>query len=489
MTEGLDPAQVPAFPHYTLSISVNTDTVLLDGIPVPVDEGYEVKAVALSAVVARVQINKLSAVRVTLIYEDTDERWNMIVGENGEVIDLTEAELKRELAARRRRKRLRTAIIGAGAVLLLAGAGTATVALWPKPPPPVATYQLQGVGATPPAAPPSSFVSRATWSQPVAAESTAALLMNGMLLTESTDGHLEGLDPRTGEVVWRGDSAPQDVQKIRLMHWGDTEVLAASEGSSLMMWPSNMPAGQPSVPPVEVPLGTAETPHLDGEQPFVSLGDWYVAIPGDSNSFKNVQLPPGTLPINVTNTREITAVSSEKIYTVSAQGDVKNQRSYAGPKGTTRMPNSSLMLDSTHVLLGWNDATATAILDLESGTIIAQSTVSAPGADAMALIDTTTKTAVIGDLAIDFGSKPGIQRIPNSFTPTTLHGRTIFGSTSTGPATLDVNAAEGEPSPWKAYTDDDQPPAVITDQAAFTIGTQLENSTIYRLEAKRNGDG
>lgn len=489
MTGGLDPTQVPAFPLYTLSITSNPDTVTLDGVVVQVDEGFEAVTVGKAAVQARIQSHNLRAVRVVVIDRDTNDRWNMIVGSDGEVVDLTEMEREAALAQARRSRRLKFLAITTGA-LLVVGAGTAiTLASLPKPTPAPIAYQLQGVGATPPAAVPPSFAATAAWAQPVAAESTVTLGANGVLLTNSAAGYLEGLDPKSGEVIWRGDSAPDDLSAVRLTHWGGTEVYAAATTSKLQLWPTSVPTGQASVQPTEIALPTGSDPHLDGAQPFIPLGDWYVAVPSDG-AFKNVQIPPGSTPVNVTTEGNIVAISHEKVLTLSPEGKVISEQGYTAPKGTTRMPEASTVLDNEHVLLTWKDSSsATGILNLKSGALTTAPAGAHTRDEGAQLIDTTTKTAVIGTLAVDFGDRPGTWSIRTGFKPVSLHGRTIYGTTSDGPATLNVNRADSAPTPWNAYTNEDQAPAVITDDAAYIVGTQLEQSTLYRVNRSGSGRG
>lgn len=487
----LNPMDVPAFPVYTVTLSDADHAVTLDGSPVAVDPGCAREVIAKNAVQARLNVHGLEAVRVSLIDLDTGDRWNMIVSADGEVIDLTEQEQAAAAAVVRRKKRGRLIIGAVITALVLAAGGGITAALWPKPKPPAEAYEPKGVGATLPVAPPPQFSKTATWSQPVAPDSATAMLPNGMLLTATTSGYLEGLNPKTGEPVWRGSSPPSDLTDLHFSHWSGADVLVYASNNDLKVWPLDMPEGKSSVSPRTMAFpGDRQTTTAKttiGTEPFVNLGDWYVAIPG-TGKLDTVELPPGTTPINVDAKGNITALSHNQIYTVASNGKVQSHRKYTAPEGTKRAPTNVKVLDSSHIFATWEaDSSTQGILDLKTGKVSTGTETRALQASDTPIVDDDAKTAILGKLALDFGPTPSVHTLPDRFTPASLHGGTVYGTTNEGPATVNIEGdtkRQAEAKPWNSYSDDDAAPNVVTDDAAYVVGTQLGKSTIYRTDRK-----
>lgn len=477
----IDPAVVPAFPVYTLVLSGDRGIISLDGTPVPIDPDTSLVDAGRVAVQARLQSHGLDAVRVRAIDEDSGERWNMIIAADGDLLDLTEQEREAEETATRQRKRRKMLLTAAAGAAILAGISGAVVAFWPTAAPAPAAYQPKGMDATLPAAPPPVFATLSTWSQPVATGSTAKLLADGTLLTTSTKGYLEILDAQTGQVTWRGEAAPSDVATVHEMTFAGRQVLAAVSSSALTVWPREMPDGAAAVAPRTYKISTGQSGRVDGQEPLVDLGDWYVKIP-DKQNMKSVMIPPGSAVVEVTP-EAITTISADTVYTVAHDGTVTAEMPFTPPAEVTGYPSSILALDENHVLLGWEGQRSTSVMDLRTlQTVVTAEVRQAPSKQRTVLTDPAGSTTVAGLIAVQHGEEPSITELPRGFTATAVHGTTVFGTTNDGPATVDLTHEDPEPELWASYTDDDPAPWAVTDEAAYIIATQLDASTIYRVD-------
>ncbi|MGP5384132.1 hypothetical protein ACTXL8_18495, partial [Glutamicibacter arilaitensis] len=94
------------------------------------------------------------------------------------------------------------------------------------------------------------------------------------LLTADPEGTVTGRNPATGQPVWRGDKAPEDLASIHQGTWAGKPVYAAAERNELRLWPVAMPYDTPSVAPTSIGLEPGQTARTDTHTPYIELGDW-----------------------------------------------------------------------------------------------------------------------------------------------------------------------------------------------------------------------
>ena len=479
-----DPSSVPHFPVYTLALSVQDQTITLNGLAVTARRGEDLQAAGLRAVVELLELNLLPSARVAVIDKDTAGRWEMAIWDTGEAVDLTALEQEATLRSQRRHKRRRNIVLAVATIAVLGVSAAVAVAVINRPAPVVSLYQPIGAGATFPAAPAPSFASTAKWTADVAPGSTTQLL-DGLVLTAGTDGTFQGHAPDTGEVIWSAAEAPENISAVRLTSYNGEPVLTAATQSTVTFWPRSLDPGQSQATPFTVEMAYEDVAHLDSPQPYISLGDWYIKVPRDSG-MEAVMIPPGSLPALVREDGAIVTVSASTLYVLDNTGKTTDTKPFAPPKGVSTMPTQARALDANKVLLSWEKHDALAILDTSTGLVtpVAMGEASLPGEDDPVLVDSAASTVLVGSTLISTGASPSATTLPAGFTPTTLHGGIVYGTTSDGPGTVTVGQPAPEPKLWPAYTDADPAPAIVTDDAIYLVATQLEQSKIYRLDRK-----
>lgn len=479
----IDPAEVPAFPVYTLQISEDRESVILDGSEVPVPDPGEVIAAGKTAVIAKLITHHIDAVRVRAIDSSTGTAWDMIISTDGEVLDLTaaqEAEQAKIERSQRTKKRLFIAGASIMGVLALGGATTALV-IAHQPAPAVSAYIPQGVGATLPAAPPPHHSKTAAWSHPTTAEATANLISPDRLLTSDPEGTVTARTPATGQPVWRGDKTPEKLSSIHQGTWAGKPVYAAAERNELRLWPVDMPYDTPSVAPTTIALEPGQTARTDTQTPYIELGDWYIRVPDAAGKLHDVMIPPGSTVLAVAADGTITTVSATTIYTLDNTGTILGEKNFAAPEGTTKFPSQVWLLDDTHTLLAWDDTERVmGVLDIETGSMLFSGKPRAiPAATEPLMVDQHARTAVIGDIGIRYGTSGALIDLPSADL-TAIHGTTVYANTNNGPVTLDLAKPDAEPQTWANYRTEDPAPVLVTDDAVYVVATQLEHTTIYR---------
>lgn len=480
----IDPAEVPTFPVYVLKMYSDQSFITLDGTQIRVTDGQSPVEAGKTAIQAQLLAHGIDAVRVRAIDEATGDRWNMIISAEGDTLDLTEQERLEEEALAKKNKRRRKLLFAIGGFTALSVITALTVVLWPKPAPAEAPYQPQGVNAVLPVAAPPLYKATATWSQPVFAESTAKQLNDGTLLTVGASGYLETLNPDTGQVTWRGEAAPENVTDVSEMVVAGKPILAYATSTELFLWPREMPSGAASVQPQVIKLEPRQKARVDGVEPFVELGDWYVSVPSDSG-MKQVMIPPGTSVATVSS-GTITAVSNSKIYTVDLNGKITSERPYQVPKDVLQYPTRIIALDSEHVFASWEgDTKVSGLLNLKTGVIKTAERIRNSTNRTALLIDQNEQVAVRGSIVMIYNDKkPMLQELPSGFKPSAVHDKAVYGTTSKGPAVVPLKEGELEVQPWPYFQRTDPAPFAVTDTAAFLIATQLETSSIYRVDRK-----
>lgn len=479
----IDPDSVPAFPVYALHIGEDRETLTLDGAHVPVLDEEDVIEAGKNAIIAKLLNHNLGVVRARAIDASTGRGWDMIVSATGDFLDLTEQQEAAHAAkerVRRRTKRLLIAGVSTLVVLALGGIGTAIVVA-NQSDASVPAYEPEGMGATLPAAPPPQHSITATWSHPTTTGATVNLISPDRLLTADPEGTMTGRTPATGQPVWRGDKAPEDLTTIHQGTWADQEVYAASERNELRLWPVTMPADTHSVSPTTIVLEPGQSARTDTHTPYIELGDWYIRVPDAAGKLHDVMIPPGSTVLDIAADGTITTISATTIYTLDNTGKIHSQRPFPVPQGTTTFPTHIWTLDDTHMFLAWDHTERVmAVMDITSGEITVTGTPRAvPSRSEILLVDPEARTAVLGTIGIRYGDEPSVVNLPSADS-TAIHGMTVYVNTTNGPATLDLAHPETEPQTWANYRAEDPAPVLVTDEAVYVVATQLETTTVYR---------
>lgn len=479
----LNPEKVPAFPVYTLQISEDRQAVTLDGAAVPMADDDDFVAAGIAAIVAKLHRHHLGVVRVRAIDASTDNSWDMIVSATGEVLDLSEqqeAEQNRKERKTRRNKRLMLAGVSTLAVLTLGGV-TAAVVVANQPAAQAPAYVPEGVGATLPAAPPPQHALTAAWSQPVATSSTVNLISAERLLTTDPEGTVTARNPHTGQPLWRGAKAPENLNGMHLTTWAGQSVYAAVVGQELRLWPITMPPDTYSVSPTVIALEPGQRARTDTGLPYLDLGDWYIRLPDGTGKLHDVMIPPGSTVLKTTADGSITAISANKIYTLDNQGTVTAEKSYAAPEGTTGYPSRVWTLDESIMLLAWDEGTRLmGVLDANTGRLLSTfkpRAIPSPSDDLF--VDKNARTAAIGSIGVRYGNDAALTDL-KSASITSIHGTTVYANTNSGPVTMDLTAPEAEMKKWDNYRSEDPAPELVTNDAVYLVATQLENTIVYR---------
>ncbi|MFK0085410.1 hypothetical protein [Glutamicibacter sp. NPDC090743] len=479
----IDPQKVPAFPVYTLQISEDRQMLTLDGAPVPVLDEEDFIEAGKNAVIAKLTTHHFGAVRVRALDASTNSSWDMIISADGEVLDLSaqqEAEQAKIERAQRTKKHLFIAGASTLAVLALGGIGTAVV-IANQPAATAPVYTPQGVGATLPAAPPPQHEATAAWSHPTLAGATVNMISPDRLLTADPEGTVTGRNPDTGQPVWRGDKAPEDLASIHQGTWAGKPVYAAAERNELRLWPVDMPYDTPSVAPTSIGLEPGQTARTDTHTPYIELGDWYIRVPDTAGTLHDVMIPPGSTVLDVAADGTITTISATTIYTLDNTGTILGEKNFTAPEGATKYPARVWSLDDTHALLAWDDTERImGVLNTSTGSMLFSGAPRAiPNTTEPLLVDNEAETAAIGTVGISYGDQAALIDLPAADLAA-IHGTLIYANSNNGPVTLDLGSSEAEPKTWANYRAEDPAPALVTDDAVYVVATQLENTTVYR---------
>lgn len=479
----IDPAKVPAFPVYTLQISENRHAITLDGAPVPVLDAEDFIEAGKNAIIAKLHAQRLSVVRVSVVSPSTGDYWDMIVTSAGEVLDLTEQRMAEQAKIERsQRTKKRLFIVGASimGVLVLGGVTTAVVVA-NQPAATVPAYTPQGVGATLPAAPPPQHEVTAAWSHPTREGATVNLISPERLLTADPEGTVTARTPATGQPVWRGDKAPENLASMHQGTWAGKPVYAAAERNELRLWPVDMPYDIPSVAPTSIALEPGQSARTDTHIPYIDLGDWYIRVPDPDGTLHEVMIPPGSTVLDVAADGTITTISATTIYTLDNSGTILNEQKFTAPESATTYPTRVWLLDDTHALLAWDDTERLmGVLDTTTGALLFSGTPrTIPTATEPLLVDRDAKTAALGTVGIRYGANSVLVDLPSADL-SAIHGNLIYANTNNGSATLNLAAPEAEPQSWANYRAEDPAPVLVTDDAVYVVATQLENTTVYR---------
>lgn len=480
-----DVEAVPAFPVLTLWLDENAEHTELNGVPIEPAPGEGYQQAAIAAVVRETERLALDAVRVRVL-SPSGEAWDMVVTADGQVYDTTVAEPETDQPTRGARRR-RWPLIGACAVggLALGGVGmAAVVAATGSDTAPA--WEIPGVDQQIPIALPEEFSARSAWSVPVAEGSDVTALDTGHILSTDPDNTLTARVPDTGQPVWRGTNAPEDLTGAVHTNWAGAESLVARAGNELRIWDLRTPEDGSTVAATSLHLEHEWRSEVRGERPFVAKEHWIVGIPAAGNQLTDVVIPAGSRALTVTGQNQIITASESGLYTVTEDGTVTGQQPYTPPTGVTGAPGLSWMLDADHALLGWATeagATVMAILNVKDGSTLTTTEVPrAPDQRHLPLVDAEARTAAFDTLAVSWGENLLLRPL-HSYETSTLNGATAYGMADrTDPASLDLSQMSSVPEPWATFTDEDPSPGLVSDDAAYIVTDTLDTTVLYRSE-------
>lgn len=475
---GIDPEAVPPFPIYTLQLDEDKQRLELDGIPLEPSYGQDPHAAGIEAVARKARSQDLEAVRVR-IHSTTGDIWDMVVTADGEAIDTTKSVDEGQAPLSRRRKLLVPTILAIATLGIAGGVIAALVITGDEEPP---TWTVPGVEAQVPIALPSEYSAQAAWSVPVDQDSDVISLESGHILATGTNGNLIARDPDTAQPVWNSNNAPSDLSTLVQTQWQSQDVLAASAGRNLYVWNLHPPEGQNRAQSHTIGVEHHWRVDLNGQAPMIDMGDWIVGIPGNDYSIEQLVIPAGTRPLTATPQGGVITVSQDSFMTIDSTGETTETIRYTTDDDIQNVPDQSWMLDDDHALLGWDTQDPTlSIYRLSDGEQVATSTVNyLPRQDTVPIIDEPSQSAVLGDIALSWGDDAAIHEI-EGVEISTVHDGIAYGTDQTsGPVSLEITDAEASPEMWESYNVDDPAPDLVTDDAAYVIAPQLDQTILYK---------
>ena len=474
-----DPHSVPPFPVYTLIWDEQTHRVEFDGMPLEPSADQNYQQVGIEAVKQKATAQNLEAVRVTVRSTDGNE-WQMVVTQDGLVYDTTPPEEEQTQP-----NKYRPYIIGGAAALLTVGVVGAVTAITLSPGQDEAPqWTTPGVHAQIPRALPSEFDTSAAWSVPVAKDSDVLEVGSGHILSISENHSLVARDSTTAEPTWEGASAPRDINEVVQTQWNGQDILAAHHGRDLSLWAAdNLDSGF-RAEPIILDIDHQYRVVLHGEEPLVDMGDWVVGIPDGKRSFQRVVVPAGTTPLTATTKDEVITVADNEFLTVTTEGDITHRTRYALPDRDFTRPSAVWALDTDHALLAWShdNTNHVAIYRISDGELLVDAPVKRlPDHRNILTPDTAANAAVLGDLFLSWEpDATGIQQNPG-LTVETIHDAVVYGTRSNDdPARLNLRETEAELESWQSYGAADQAPDLVTDDGAYIVAPQLDETILYK---------
>lgn len=467
-----NPDHVPPFPVFTLQVDEEEHTVALDGAPVVPAPGQHPRDAGIAAVVEQLHARQLEAARVRVTTPGEDA-WRMIVTADAEVYDTTPPDEETTQKAITRRRLL----MGGGALALLGLGGGAAAVLAPRllTPAPPAPWQPPGQGAQIPAATPPGFVQNARWAVPVGRSSDLCQISTGHIGTVSDDNVLTLRHPETAQPQWTGANAPDAINGAVRTRWSQDEVIAVASPTSLTVWP--LATTDPSVPatPTTFQLEPEHRAELRGPRPFIELTEWIVDLPADNMGTRRITIPAGSRAALHQDNGTLHALGADRVFHLDADGNPHSEHQLNLPNRNGQMPQGVWALDADLVLAAWQgDGARLTLIRPSDGAVLMDTTV-------QDRIDQRSKTRFLGAdclfvsrTLVAYGTSP-FARAMDDFTPTAAHGSTLYGVSKRVPATLELKA-DATPVPWHTFREDDPAPRIVTDQAAFIIAPQLDET-------------
>lgn len=520
--------------------------VELDGIRVEPAPGQSPREAAVAAIAKKATDHQRDAVRVVVTNAD-NERWKMIVTAEGTTIDLSD-DHGTETKTRRSKKPL---LVAGGGLLVLAVAAsvTAVVLISDSPDDEAAETETSGTAAEPsweapnagaevPIGLPDDYSATATWVTPIT-EGTGVIELNNDTLSNDTlvmidsEGNLQAIDAQTAQPQWYSTQAPDEMADVHQTTWAGEPVLAEVTSSQLRIWPiptDSQPAPTSRTTPESQPVQphTVELTHqadvtFVGDSPLIDLGDYVVATDAGDGTLTEVQIPAGAEPLLVSD-GEVVSMDDTHLYHSpittdddedspdedSGGQDRESEESDGRQSSSTELAHHSAVQNdrplsvwplTTEVVAGLyegeDDEPILQVFNSNGERLTSSYLDSTPTDQDTALVDPEAETAVIGSIGIHWGNDSEstgpeiVEPDITNFTPaheSLLHGPTLWGEATDGPARVDITDPQAQPQVYEVFSDEDPPPVLVTDQAAYVEAPRVDQTLLYRAEHQPPGE-
>lgn len=473
----INPDQVPPFPVYALEY--DGSTVMLDKVIVEPAPGQEVTEAGVEAVARKAREAGLEAVRVRVATPDGDHL--MVVGSEGEAVDITPSTAPDQPS---RRKRL-LIIAAAMAVLLVLSVGGIGIGMAIKeantepvaaPAPPI-----PGADTPIPVALPNGFADHAAWTVPIADRAEPVALNDNSVLITTPQGGLEIREPERATTVWSSSSAPRGSTPVVETTWTGRPVLAAASGSTMTLWPLDLPDTK-DVPSAEIEIDTQAEITYAGVAPLLDLGDYTVAVPAEKG-VQRVNVPPGTQPVAAGDDIIVSIGDNVIARTAFTEQAANSTTNFNRPKGTKGAPTNAIGLTPTRALVTWevDNSDLTALIDTETGKVLDTQTGKAPDSRDLPQIDDNEGTALLGSYFIRLaGSDPQLFDLDLTSRDAVLDGSHVYTANTDGPLELTISGDKVVPGQWTPLSPDEPLPSAVSDNSAYVVAEKVDQSILYR---------
>lgn len=495
----IDPTNVPKYPVYQLLYEErpnDTDPagaqtrVELDGIRVEPAVGQTATEAAIAAVARKAADHGRQAVRVMVTTPEGD-RWAMVVTRDGEAIDVPEPDTGN------RTRTKKPLIITAAVLLAIAAAGGAAAVIVTNeddPAPAVEAgprdhWQPPNAGAQVPVGLPDTYSPTAAWAWSVSRDSGALSLSDGTIVIRDAEGSLVGLDPEDGRQLWHSPAAPRETTSLKETTWAGNSVLADAGTQRLQLWPLPTETTDEPVKPTTIELSNRAEVSFAGDAPLIYLGDYVVLADAGDGTLTEVEVPAGAHPVLVAE-GNVVSFDADHVYRTPITGDEDTTSTSTELKHNSAVQDERpqaiwpLAQDVVAALYEGNDGDPLLqVFTITDGErIAARHLESAPREQDDVLVDPDAETAVIGSAAIRWGEEEDAITQTTTLRDPLLHGTTLWGQTSDGPARVDISADGAEPEPYDTLSDSDPVPVLITDDAAYVEAPRVTDTFLYRVE-------
>ena len=371
-------------------------------------------------------------------------------------------------------------------------------------------------------------------------------LSNDTLAMIGPEGNLQAIDAQTAQPQWYSTEAPEEMADVHQSTWAGEPVIAEVTSSQLRIWPiptDSTPQPAPATEPVQphsVEPHTVELAHqadvtFIGDSPLIDLGDYVVAADAGDGTLTEVGIPAGADPLLVSD-GEVVSIDDTHLYhspintdnnqqsadqesadqpSDDEDSDSQNSDSTAqgsdgqGSKSTELAHHSAVRDDrpqsvwplTAEVVAGLyegeDEAPIMQVFNTEGERITSSYLDSTPTDQDSALVDPEADTAVIGNVAISWGdaventepesTDPEISDLTPPREPL-LHGSMLWGEATDGPARVDITDLQAEPQAYEAFSDEDPPPVLVTDEAAYVEAPRVDQTLLYRAEHQQRAE-
>src|SRR5699024_9677889 len=92
-----------------------------------------------------------------------------------------------------------------------------------------------------------------------------------------------------------------------------------------------------------------------------------------------------------------------------------------------------------------------------------------------------SQSAILEDIALSWGTNDGAIHEIEGVEISALHDDIAYGTDqNSGPVSLDITDEEATPEVWDSYNIEDPAPDLVTDDAAYVIAPQLDQTILYK---------